>query len=346
MVRHLQSWAQSVGIFNDKIGSGNEIDMQYVWQWLCVAGLILLITIGGHSTADRVKDRLPSSIDCRTVRHVAGETCLPKVPQRTIAISQFTTGNVLSLESKPIAVASALSDLESSPAYLQSYLGNAIELGSQYQPNLEKILKLKPDAIVGWAPVRTIYPLLSRISPTALGAWKGPQSWREHLEFVSRVLGKEDLLKKSWDAYATRMKALKSTLAPKYRGKTVAVISLDGNSITSWLDNSFSGSILRDAGLTRLASQRAVSPAKDRIRNFSVEKLDQLDADIIFVQAFRSRDRQHFDKLTQGSLWQKLKAVRQGKVYMVDGFAWVGSNLIAIDVVINDLDIKSGSNNL
>lgn len=57
----------------------------------------------------------------------------------------------------------------------------------------------------------------------------------------------------------------------------------------------------------------------------------------MFVLIFDDESRETFAALQQKPLWKKLKAVQNGQVYTVDRDAWIGSNLIAADVVIDEL---------
>jgi iron complex transport system substrate-binding protein len=103
--------------------------------------------------------------ECRVVQHVMGESCIPQNPQRLVTISRFTLANTLVLGVKPVA-----STLDYKyPQYLKNRIQGIDQIGEMYEPNLEKILWLKPDLILGWEIARTSYPLLSQISHTVLG---------------------------------------------------------------------------------------------------------------------------------------------------------------------------------
>lgn len=305
---------------------------------LLMFSTLIVVTAWGDMNAKTV---VQSSLkDCHKVQHVMGETCVPNHSDRLITVSQFTLGNTLALGVKPIAAASALTDLEGIPAYLQPYANGIEQLGNQYTPNLEKIAHLNPDLILGWQPIRKIYPFLSQISPTALVPWKGPAtpSWQEHFKFLAEALGKEKEHQQAWNHYYQRIEKLKAELGDRYRDQTVSIINLNSSEITSYVKNSFPGLILESVGLQRPQAQDVVVQPLGRFSSVSEEKLDEVVGDILFVLVNRERDRQGFEKLQQKPLWKALKAVQQGHVYPVDTLTWVGSNLIAADAVIDDLE--------
>lgn len=86
--------------------------------------------------------------------------------------------------------------------------------------------------------------------------------------------------------------------------------------------NSFSGFILNDLGLKRPKLQD-VNTSSGYITFTSKEQLEMIDGDIMFVTVDREEDRKAFEKIIQKPLGKKLKAVRQGHVYFVNGLPWL-----------------------
>lgn len=265
-----------------------------------------------------------------------GETCVPKNPQRVAAIFHVTLGNLLSLGIKPIA--SSVIDIENPfPDYLKDKVEGIEILGSQNEPNVEKILMLKPDLILVWQNMQAIYPILSQISPTAIVPWRGPSAWKDHVEFVAQALGKEEESKQVWQHYYQRIDELKISLGNRYQNKEISVVAPSihwGFFIQA--QNSFAGSILKDVGLKRPKLQD-VNTSSGYVTFHSVENLEMIDDDILFVLTYKDDQKEAFQKILNQPLGKRLKAVQQGKVYFVDTLAWNGSNLLAADVVIDDL---------
>lgn len=299
--------------------------------------IILVRTCDDRLTDTSINvSRLSSTTDCRMVQHTMGETCVPKKPERVATIFHVTLGNALLLGVKPIA--SSIVNMENLfPAYLQNKVGGIEPLGSQNEPNLERILMLKPDLVLVWENIQTIYPLLSQISPTVIVPWHGPAAWREHFDFVAKALGKEEEAQQAWKHYYQRIDELKVALGSRYQDKAISVFTPSGRwGFFIQVKNSFAGSIFNDLGLQRPKLQDVNTSSGYVIFN-SEEKLEMIDGDIMFVLANRKEDKEAFEKILQKPLGKRLKAVQPGHVYFVDNLSWTGSNLLAADAVINDL---------
>ncbi|WP_289790360.1 iron-siderophore ABC transporter substrate-binding protein [Chlorogloeopsis sp. ULAP01] len=314
-----------------------KIYAQFMWLTLSIL-MVIAIAACSNTFVDKSENlALIKLASCRVIQHSVGKTCIPHHPKRLATLSQFTLANAIVLGVKPIGSASALNyEQDDFPAYLKDRAEGIELLGEQSNPNLEKIVRLKPDLILGWEPLRKIYPLLSQISPTALDKWRGPQFWREHFNFVAEALGKEEAAKKAWSHYYQRIEQLKIALGNRYKDKTISIISVnDGRGIVVDTKNSFAGSVIDDIGLQRSKSQNIITP-RGRF-SISEEKLGEIDGDILFISIFDSRGRKIFEKLQEKPLWQTLKAVQQKNVYLVEQLTWGGANLLAADAVIDDL---------
>lgn len=267
-----------------------------------------------------------------------GETCIPTHPQRLVTISDFTLHHALALGVKPIGNA-VDGWRDEVPAYLMNKTEGIEKLGTAAQPNLEKILNLKPDLILSWGDIPAIYPLLAQIAPTAMGTFlsSGNDGWREHFSFVAEALGKEDAAQQAWRRYYQRIKELKIALNNQYIDKTISVLTVAHdfeNYATS--KKSFVGSIFEDVGL-KLSTAQNVDGRGGWIQ-FSSEKLvDFFDGDILFVTVTGDADREKLEELQTNPFWKKLKAVQKGEVYVVDSLTWQGGSLLAANAVIDDL---------
>lgn len=306
--------------------------------FLCLALVSLILVSACSPGKDRNTILVPPPQNCHIVRHSMGETCVPNDPQRMVTIFHATLGNVLRLGMKPIG-ASIVNAEVPFPKYLSKEVGGIEWVGTQGEPNLEKILMLKPDLIMVFENIKAIYPLLSKIAPTVVTPWRGPSAWRDQIEFVAKVLAKEQESKQVWSAYYQRINQLKATLGDRYQNKTVSVFAPS----THWgffiqAKNSFAGSILQDLGLQRPKSQD-VDTTSGYVMFSSHESLDLIDGDILFVMTQEDKEeRKAFEALLQTPLGKHLKAVQKGHVYFVDSFAWLGANFLATDVILDDLE--------
>jgi iron complex transport system substrate-binding protein len=274
----------------------------------------------------------PESSACHMVRHTLGETCVPDQPQRVITLSVPSLGNAIALGVKPIATIVYFDD---PPPYLAEHL-NSIQVLGKEQPNLETILALKPDLIIGIKySTEAIYNQLSQIAPTVVGDWEGYPSWREHFDFVANVLGKSEVAEQVWSRYYQRIQSLKTALEKKTQAVEVSFVHMCCGTIDLDGENSFNGSILADVGLSRPSAQAA--SIEGGIVSLSEERLMDIDGDVLFVATEGEEAAQKMLAIKQNPLWQKLRAVQNNRVYPVNYPTWRGGNPLAADGVIDDL---------
>lgn len=279
--------------------------------------------------------KVSSIANCRVIQHIMGETCVPKNPQRIVTLSADTLGNILALGVKPIGSANEfLKEGEFYPYFSEAETQGITTVGKPEYPNLERLLLLKPDLIIGWGGYtpQAIYPLLSRIAPTVLYNWQN-NTWKENFNFIADVLGEKEAAQSAWIDYEKRIQKLQTTLGNRYTNKKVSFVFTHPNGIGSAANNSFLGSIIKDVGLQRPKSQDIVVDWGFML--FSEEELEKVDGDVLFVAKYN--DDRFLYQLKQKPLWRTLKAVQQNNVYPVTDSAWYGQNMTAAKVVIDEL---------
>lgn len=306
------------------------------WLLLSVLGLAL-VTACHYRPSQTIPSlaQLPTA-DCRIVKHKLGESCIPTSPQRVVTLHTSILAHVLALGLKPVGstyLQSFTHNVET-PPYLKPYLSDIQVLGG-YDPNLESLLHIKPDLIIGYDWEAKIYALLAHIAPTALGQASNSDDWRKGFQFVAEVLGRQDAAQQAWERYHRRIARLKTALGNQYQSQTISLISIAGGSVFSEVKGSFPDLILKDVGLHRPAAQDVSVPAN--MLPISEEELDKADGDILFVGMMTTDDRKKLEDLKQKPLWQKLRAVQRHRVYPIDYMTWRGFNLLAADAVIDDL---------
>ncbi len=316
------------------------------WQWLLGVGLTAMIASACSGTVINHSDMLtakPTSTPCRVVQHAMGETCVPNNPQRVVTLIHHILGHTLSLDVKPVG-SDVRSIEQSSGNYLdvQSYLGDKTEgimvTGIEESPNLERILRLKPDLIFATDYNNQVYSLLSQIAPVVTVPFKDVVfNWKEGFYFIAQVLGKEEKAQQALNHYYQRIEELKISLGDRYQGQTISTAGDSGiNTLFALTKGTFSGSILSDLGLQQPEAQNVVTP-NGAIYGISEERLELVDGDVLFFLAYGKEGKAIFERLRQRPLWKTLKAVQKGQVYLVNGWTWTGSSILAADAVIDDL---------
>jgi iron complex transport system substrate-binding protein len=101
-------------------------------------------------------------------------------------------------------------------------------------------------------------------------------------------------------------------------------------------NTSFAGSVLKDLGLARPASQDKDSA--ERFEAISKERFQDLDGDVIFVSAYGPGSPDTIASYRNDPLWSRLSAVQKGKVFEVNDDIWaVGTGYGAANRIIDDL---------
>lgn len=268
---------------------------------------------------------------CRNVQHSMGETCIPLHPQRVLTISPNVFSNALALGIKPIATAYDTTELF--PVHLRDKIVGVELLGDQTQPNLEKILQLKPDLIFGnpWTPES--YQHISYIAPTVIPS--RDLSWEQELSELAKTLNKEEVANQLIEQYWQRVKELQQAIGEHRHHLQVSVAGVFPGYIYAYKDKSIISAVLNDLGLQRPPSQKGDSYYLD---NISEERLSEIDGDILFIV---TRDgnrgiKEVSERLSQKPLWQQLKAVQQNRVHLV-GYHWHSGDFLAVNAILDDL---------
>lgn len=303
------------------------------WLLLSFVGFILVIACQYRSPQTlSSSSKLPASA-CRMVTHTMGETCVPINPQRVVTLSLPTLGNTFALGITPIGTTNEMHEGDGSLTFVPNK-PEGIKLIGLSQPNLEALLQLKPDLIVGVEWFSSMYPMLSQIAPTVLGEL-GYSTWQDHLSFLAEVLGKQDAEEAIWDHYYQRIEELKLALGDRYSSQKISFIYIGKGQINIDTKDSFAGFILDDAGLQRPDSQTVKVPYTTYA--VSLEEIEKADGDVLFVTTFSNDGAKTFEEIRQDPLWQKLKAVQTNRVYPVDFTSWSAGHILGIDGVIDDL---------
>jgi iron complex transport system substrate-binding protein len=254
-----------------------------------------------------------------------GETKVPENPQRIVTVESFTTESLLAIDLFPMGTVTPR------PAYLEKRLQQAESIGSP-RPDLERVLALQPDLILGTTYRQDIYDQASQIAPTVLFELETSADWKQVFTSVGKAVNRPEAVEQVMQDYRDRLARFKEKMGNP-RDLEVSVVRVYPDRFELYLPNTFPGTILEDAGLSRPPSQRG----DEFVRRISKEQLQLADGDVIFVWTYGKDSETVMEKLEADPLWSKLEAVQQGNVYQVNGSYWIGTGPIAANLVIDDL---------
>lgn len=328
-----------------------KISLPGRWRWLMVSTLLLFTCWGAiacHSVP-ATESQTNVQVNCHGVEHGAGITCVPNTIQRLVVLDQVSLEYALALGFHPVGA-----PLSQRKAYLRDRLIGVETIGEGGTPNLERVLALKPDLIVGLDFNQAIYAQASQIAPTLLIPFTYSGEWKEAFQRFSTALDREEIGQQVMHQYQQRLRNLQNTLKEMNSAQglsfpfKVSVVRIYPDKLSLYFRDSFCGIILQDAGLLRPNAQDlSASEAKRWFNNeiqesISLEQVDQADGDVMF--AWTSEDsvaadqsaKERFAKLQTAPLWQQLNAIKMDRVYFVPDY-WIGSGPLAANAVIDDL---------
>lgn len=315
------------------------------WRSL-ILGLVtfLAVVILGSACTPHVSTQNGgiASADCRVIRHARGETCVPNNPQRVVVLGALDYA--LSLGIKPIG-----SDwLSAQDIHLSDMLDGIEDVGGNDAPNIEKILTLNPDFIIGADYVSANYGALSKIAPTVLIAYEHSGQWKEFFMSFAEALGKTAAAEQVINNYQARTEEFKAQMGSRAAEIDVSIVRVYPSYVNLYLKDSFCGTVVADAGLSRPPAQdltaAEASTLFDNPIQYTVsrEKMPDADGDAIFLWTYGFQDdvaqqaQSQKEKLVADPVWSTLSAVQNGQVYEVPSY-WIGDGPIAANAVLDDL---------
>lgn len=287
-----------------------------------------------------------SPVPVHAVQHAMGQTLVPVHPQRVVVIDPWLVEIPLALGVNLVGAPGLASTLQS--LGLEDKHPGIEDIGELLTPpNMEKVMTLKPDLILGTIRNRETYSLWSHIAPTVLVKMQSNGDWKQPFMPTAKALGKTETAKRLMNNYNLRLAEFKEKMGSRLKKTVVSVVRLIPETINPLTKGAFFGVILEDAGLIRPPSQNLDAIATQKKGgnpvgyNISPEVLTQIDGDILFIVRYGFQDPAEskiaVHQLMAEPLWSKLNVVRQGKVYVVDAFYWLTGSYLSANRVIDDL---------
>jgi iron complex transport system substrate-binding protein len=278
--------------------------------------------------------------ECRIIQHQLGKTCLPLNSQRLIVTDEDTMEAALALGLKPLAAGEPnIGGIKR--IHLTEKAEGIQSLGKQSQLNLERMIKLHPDLILGFEISPEDYQIFSQIAPTVSIEYV-QAGWKDAFIRIGKILGKSEVASRAIADYQQRVDKLRNALGQKLEKTKVSVSQFYGErqNLPEFRSQfSFPGSILQDIGLALPDSQIQVTNPNQTFVSVSLEKVDLLDADILFI-ALDSSDtkaEESLRKYSSNPLWQQLSVFQNHQIYTVDGVHWIFGNILSANLVLDDL---------
>ncbi|WP_394939674.1 ABC transporter substrate-binding protein [Psychromicrobium sp. YIM B11713] len=265
-----------------------------------------------------------------TVEHAMGSTTIPQKPLRIVALDPSYVDATLLLGGQLVGYAQYRQD----PAHpFAPYLGDvsaqtkdAVSVGTMAEPNLEKILELKPDLIIS-AKVRqeALYPQLAKIAPTVFSQTTGP-TWKQNIELLGTAMGEKAKASALIADYQAEAKKIGAKILAKDPAATYSLVRFVGEDTARlYSSKSFIGEIMSDMGIPR--PKGAPDSTEEIFVPLSSEEILKADAKSILIATPKTpgadgeKAAQQEKSFESNPLWSRLT----GKTTEVDDATFVAS---------------------
>ena len=276
----------------------------------------------------------------RDITHIMGVTAVPDAPLRVVALTNEATEDLLALGIVPVG---AVRSANANPWFdhVAAQLKDTTLVGEELAPNLEVILSLEPDLILGNKKRHEqIYEQLSAIAPTVYVENITGQ-WRNNLAFYAEAVGKTAEGEAVLKAYEDRVAAIKTALGDRVSEKVGLVRFIAGQNY-AYTNDSFSGSILRDIGFGRPAAQDKAGLSEA----ITAERIPELDGDRLLYFSYETGDggaTKEAETWMASPLWLNLKSFKEGHVHAVSDAVWAtAGGVMAAHLALDDIETIYG----
>jgi len=236
------------------------------------------------------------------------------------------------------------------PVLTTSFAGPWVELGDDVviteniPPTAEELARVRPDLIVGWTWVtqEAVYDELVQLAPyVGLGESEATvgdgfasglyRSWDTLFIRVADAVGRRAEGERLVAELESRIDEVAARRAGRPPLRVARVEFYETGSFSYRGQNEDTAELMRRIGLT------VVGP-DDSITEESLERLPEIDADLLVVPVGGSMPPEVFAEVEQTPLWQAIPAVQAGRVEQVDGELWPGLGYLWANALLTDLE--------
>lgn len=272
-----------------------------------------------------------------TVKHAMGETTIKGTPQRVVMLTNQGTETLIALGITPVGAVGSTTDATKFYDFVKPQLEGTKSVGTEGQPNLEAIAALKPDLILGMKfRHEKIYQQLTAIAPTVF-VEEPRGDWKANFSLYAEAVNKKAEGEKVIADWNKRVEEFKAKAGDKLKTQ-VSVVRFMPGKVRIYYKDTFTGSIFKDLGLARPASQDKEEFAAEVTK----ERIPEMDGDIMFYFTYET-GKGEASKLeqewTNDSLWKNLNVVKNNKAFKVDDTIWnTSGGVIAANKVLDELE--------
>lgn len=259
----------------------------------------------------------------RTVESVYGTARVPEEPERIVTLDPVALLDVLALGFEPVGYVEANA---TGLRAVEDRLQGIEAVGTESQPNLEKIAALEPDLIFGYAEDPET---LSEIAPVVDVPYDETE-WKRMLRDRAEILGRKEKAEKLLPDFEARKEEFRKAMGGRLDEVTVSFVRFNESGVSLY-PGSFSSSVMADVGLRMPPEQRL--DAGECCLELSAEEIPSIDADYIFV-AVDPGGGERLREYESNPLWERL----EGEKVPVDSSVWIQPSYLTANAILDDLE--------
>lgn len=281
--------------------------------------LMLVISACSNNSSEKKENAKKEEPKTFTYESETGPVEVPSNPKRVILLSGFT-GNVLSLGVNVVGV-----DVwsKNNPTFTEE-MKDVAEVSDE---NLEKIIELDPDLIIGLSNIKNL-DKLKEIAPTVTYTWGKLDYLSQHVE-IGKLLNKE----KEAQAWVDDFKERSEKAGEEIRAKigedaTVTVFEAFDKQLYVFGNNWARGTeILYQAMNLKMPEKVKEMALKDGYYTVSAEVLPEYAGDYVIISKYAGADIS-FQKT---NTYKNIPAVKNNHVYEMEGNGASFSDPVTLD---------------
>jgi iron complex transport system substrate-binding protein len=270
--------------------------------------LTLIISACGSKEQDTAASKeKPTEPETITYQSETGPIEVPANPKRVILLSGFT-GNVLDLGVNVVGVDTWS---KNNPTFAEE-MKDVEEVSDE---NLEKIIELEPDLIIGLSNIKNV-DKLNEIAPTVTFTWGKVDYLTQHIE-IGKLLNKEAEARVWVEDFKQRAEAAGEEIKAKIgEDATVSVMEAYGKDLYVFGDNWARGTeILYQAMGLKMPEKVKEMALQSGYYALSAEVLPEYAGDYVILSKYSDADTSFQETET----YKNIPAVKNGQLFEMQG---------------------------
>ncbi|AFC33221.1 Periplasmic binding protein [Paenibacillus mucilaginosus 3016] len=255
---------------------------------------------------------------------------------RVASLSIHLTNNLLALGITPAGSVLGGKAKDFLP-HVADRLTDTKKLGVAAEPDMEALLALKPETIYADEAFAgkdlSSYEKIAKTEVISLD--KG--TWRDHLKLIGKSVHREAQAETFIADYEKQAEKVKALLRNKIGGGTAMAIRVSAKELrVMGMARPLGPLLFQDLGLKPAPGVEKIKKAYEVI---SQEVLPDYNPDAIFVIVNVEDDaKKVFEQLQSNPLWQGLKAVKSGQVYLIPEQPWLDYSALGSKMSLDEAE--------